>query len=84
MNSDDLLASLRARPFRPFRLVTTEGTRYEIRHPEWLMPARRHVVIGVHNQPEDAVADHAVYVALLHIQRIEPLDAPSVKANGPA
>lgn len=71
MSADDLLERIRQRPFVPFVLVCTDGTRYEIRHPELLMVGRRHVVIGVPAQPGEAVFERTVYLALLHVQRLE-------------
>jgi hypothetical protein len=77
MGSDDLLTALRRRPFVPFRLVTTDGTGYEIRHPEWLMPGKRSVLIGVHAQPDDPAYDQFVILSLLHVQRLEPFELAS-------
>ena len=71
MSADDLLERIRHRPFVPFVLVTTDGTRYEIRHPELLMPGRRYVIIGIPARPDEAVADRSVYLSLLHLQRVE-------------
>ena len=71
MSADDLLKHVRRRPFVPFVVVTTDGTRYEIRHPEFLMPLRRHVILGVPASPVDAVPDTSVYLSLLHLQRVE-------------
>jgi hypothetical protein len=71
MSTEDLLKHIRQRPFIPFVVVTTDGTRYEIRHPELLMVGRRHVVIGVPAQPGEAVFETTVYLSLLHLQRVE-------------
>ena len=71
MSADDLLERIRRRPFIPFVLVATDGTRYEIRHPELLMPGRRYVTIGIPARPEEAVADRTVLLSLLHLQRLE-------------
>jgi len=71
MSSEDLFKLIRRRPFVPFVVVTTDGTRYEIRHPEFLMPLRHHVIIGVPANPGDTVPDTSVYLSLLHLQRVE-------------
>lgn len=71
MSADDLLKRLRERPFVPFVVVTTDGTRYAIRHPEMLLPARRYVAIGVPATSGDDVPDQIVHLSLLHVQRIE-------------
>jgi hypothetical protein len=71
MSADDLLERVCQRPFIPFMVVTTDGTRYEVRHPEMLMPGRRFVTIGIPADPTQAVADRTVILSLLHLQRLE-------------
>ena len=71
MSGDDLLVRIRQRPFIPFVVVTTDGTRYEVRHPELLMPGRRYVHIGIPADPAQALADRTVILSLLHLQRLE-------------
>jgi hypothetical protein len=71
MSAEDLLKLVRQRPFVPFVVVTTDGTRYEIRHPEFLMPLRRHVIIGVPSAPAEGVPETSVYLSLLHVQRVD-------------
>jgi hypothetical protein len=82
MSHEDLLHFIRQRPFIPFRLVTTDGTTYEVRHPEMLMPGRRTATIGVPNDPAVAAYDRTVTVSLLHVQRIEPFDIAPASGNG--
>ena len=71
MSFDDLLQRVRQRPFLPFAVVTTDGTRYEVRHPEMLMPGRRTVTIGLPDDPTAPVYDSQVIVSMLHVQRLE-------------
>jgi hypothetical protein len=68
MTADDVRSHLRQRPFVPFVVVTTDGTRYRIPHPEFLMPLKRHVIIAV---PANAEPETSVYLSLLHQKRIE-------------
>ena len=74
MSHEDLKARIRQRPFVPFRVVLTEGTSYEIRHPDLFMLGKRAAVIGLAKDPEEAFFDATVLVDLLHIVRLEPLD----------
>jgi hypothetical protein len=76
MPPQDLSEALHHHPFRPFRLVLTDGKQYEIRHPELFMLGKRSAVIGL-VKPDDPepLYDHYVTVDLLHIVRMEPLDA---------
>jgi hypothetical protein len=68
MSHDDLLRFIRQRPFAPFRLVTTDGTAYDIRHSEMLMPGRRSVIVGLPDNPAVAAYDQCVTVSMLHVQ----------------
>ncbi len=75
MAPEELVAVLRRRPFVPFRITLTEGTTYEIRHPELCMAGRRSAVIGVPAPGDpDRLFDRSVTVDLLHIVQIEPLE----------
>jgi hypothetical protein len=82
MSDKDLLAIIQQRPFVPFRLVTTAGTGYEIRHPEMLMPGRRIAIIGLPDDPDYPSFDRTVTVSLLHVQRLEPIGTPNASGNG--
>lgn len=82
MSHEDLLGFLRQRPFMPFRLVTTDGTGYNIRHPEMLMPGRRIALVGLPNDPAVPAFERFVTVSLLHVQRLEQLPAKASESAG--
>jgi hypothetical protein len=44
MAPNDILALLRARPFRAFRIVTSDGTVYDVNHPE---PYERYDIVSM-------------------------------------
>jgi hypothetical protein len=73
MTDRDLLAVIQRRPFVPFKLVTTDGTAYEIRHPEMLTPGRRSALIGLPDDPNYPAFDLTVTVSLQHVLRLEPI-----------
>ncbi len=78
MPLQDLLEFLRRRPFRPFRLHVTDGSTYEVRHPELCMPGARSVVVGLQAPGiADPVYERAVHIDLVHVTRLEPIEAPS-------
>jgi hypothetical protein len=82
MSADDLLAFIQKRPFVPIRLCLTDGSTYEVRHPELLMPGRRTVIVGLPADPNRPVFDQTVTVALVHVVQVIPLDQASVSSNG--
>jgi hypothetical protein len=81
MRDDDLLALLRQRPFQPFQMHLTNGTTYEIRHPELVMAGRSRAVVGAPSarHPPPAI-EKCDWVALLHITRLEPIE-PSTASS---
>jgi hypothetical protein len=74
MPPQDLLKAIRQRPFAPFRLHVSDGTIYEIRHPELLMVSPRSAIVGLPPKEKTAaqVEDYEI-VDLRHIVRLEPL-----------
>jgi hypothetical protein len=75
----ELLNLVRARPFVPFRIYITDGSHYDVSHPDAVMAFARSVVVGVGAAAGNGagVPDHPVIIALVHITRLEPLDAPA-------
>jgi hypothetical protein len=87
MRPDDVLQLLLRKPFEPFRLCVVDGAAYEIRHPDQVLVQRSTVAIAgsVAHLPRPLI-ERDVIVALLHISRLEPIEAvsppPSAAANG--
>jgi hypothetical protein len=83
MAPDELVGALRRRPFVPFRITLTEGSTYEVRHPELCVAGRRSAFIGFAAPDDpDHLFERSVTVDLLHIVKLEPLDtAASPQAN---
>lgn len=69
MIAQDLLELLRARPFRPFRLVGTDGKGREIRHPDEALVLRTRVILPVPGS--DGVPEATEHLPLAHIVRME-------------
>ena len=47
MRSQELRDHLRKRPFRPLRLVLTDGRTFEVRHPELAVVGQSTVAVGL-------------------------------------
>ncbi len=76
MPIEEVFALLRGRPFEPFTVHLADGTSYEIRHPDQLIPTGRTLFIGVPGQPGSLPYDRVDRVALVHVTRLEPLGSP--------
>ena len=77
MQVEDVEKKLRLRPFRPFRVYLTDGSTYDVRHPELMMLGRRMAMIGLAHDPAQIVFDRSVDIDLFHIVRIEFIEAPA-------
>lgn len=71
MTPAEIYAELHRRPFVPFRIVTTDGTIYEVRHPELVMVGSQTVLIGYPTNDSPVIFDHYDRVALIHIVHLE-------------
>ncbi len=82
MPPEEILQALRKRPFEPFRIHLSDGTVYEVRHPELVMVGRRSAIIGL-TAPNQAqpLYDRVETVALLHITGLEPVSPPAQAAS---
>ena len=84
MSHEELRNSLRQQPFEPFRIVVTDGTGYDIRHPDLLWVGLRTAYVGLTGKPSQTYFERSVKIDLLHVMRIEPLDSANAPTkNGP-
>jgi hypothetical protein len=69
---------------RSFRLILTEGSTYEVNHPEYCMVGRRSAVMGLGTVREDQpLFERSVTLDLLHIVKLESIESSSGhKPNG--
>ncbi|MCS6977595.1 MAG: hypothetical protein NZM31_11385 [Gemmatales bacterium] len=72
----DIQARLRERPFRPFRLVVSEGLRFDINHPDLVLVGQRDLTIGYPSAEDPQLYDRLLRVALAHVVGIEDLPKP--------
>jgi len=67
---------LSSRPFRPFRLFLSDGSKHEVPHPEFAWVFGGRVFVGVPRRNGDAAGDIVKELAILHLTRIEELPPP--------
>jgi hypothetical protein len=83
--AEEIQARLRAQPFRPLRIVASEGLRLDIHRPDLVFVGRRDLMIGSPDPASPSIYDRITYVALVHIVALEDLQTPSApSSNGPA
>ena len=74
MRPEELRTLLRRQPFVPIRIHFTDGTAYEVKHPEMAMLTRSTIEIGVEETEGSGIADSVVYCSLVQIVRVENLN----------
>ncbi|HZM02444.1 MAG TPA: hypothetical protein VFC44_05435 [Candidatus Saccharimonadales bacterium] len=73
-NALEIRALLTAKDFKPFAIHTSDGTRYDITNHDMMLISKNAVEIGV--APDaTGIAERFVRCAILHITRIEELQA---------
>lgn len=86
MSPEELRDVARQKPFEPFRIVMTDGAAFDIRHPDLLWVGQRTAYVGLTGEPGQTFFERSVRVDLLHVIRIEPVEAANSppQTNGPA
>ena len=73
-NFTDVRELLIAKEFKPFAIYTTDGARYEITNHDMVLVGRNSIMIGLTGEQE-GIAERFVRCAIIHITRIEELQA---------
>jgi hypothetical protein len=76
----DLRDRLRVRPFQPFRIVTSDGVTYDVRHPDLVLVTTGAAVVGFPDPSVPGIAGRYDILSLNQIVRLEqilPQAAPS-------
>jgi hypothetical protein len=76
MRAEEIRQHLDAEPFTPFRLCLSDGSSYEIQHPDQVLVTTWSVEIGVpEQQPQSRIYNRIAHCSLLHIVKVEKLQA---------
>ncbi len=82
MAPQELMNSLTATPFEPFRLRLSNGVTYDVDAPHRLIVGTRHVHIGVPINPGDPFSERVITIDPIHITELIPLQAPPQQTQG--
>lgn len=74
MRAEELRNLLDRRPFVPIRLHFSDGSMFDVRHPEMALLTRSTVEIGIAERDGERIADRVIYCTLVHIVRVENLN----------
>jgi hypothetical protein len=81
MRHTEIEAQVRKRPFLPFRLRMSDGTAYEVRHPENILVTRTIVALPIYER-RSALPERAILCDPIHIIRIEPTNGRGTRKRG--
>jgi hypothetical protein len=75
MQAEELFRLLRKRPFKPLRIITTEGTVFEVRDSDQIFISASFIEIGVDRNPKTGVWRTAEHLSPLYVARVEDLES---------
>ena len=78
MSPAEIVPFIRRRPFVPFRIVSSEGVSYDIRHPEMVILFPTAAQIAYPNEQVPGTFLRSEFVSMIHVVRIEQLETPAV------
>ncbi|HVS36010.1 MAG TPA: hypothetical protein VMS17_10560 [Gemmataceae bacterium] len=81
MSPAGIKARLKAADFHPFRIVTSGGMTYDVRHPDMVMLGLAELVIGIPSKEDATIAQATHLVSLRHVIRLELLGEASAASN---
>jgi hypothetical protein len=82
MGPTGLLGALRRKPFEPFRIITSDGTCYDVRHPDLVVVTVTDAIVGFPDSTVSGAWSGFDIVGLDHIVRLEQLSQPAGKPKG--
>ena len=87
MRQESIFKWTRRQPFRPFQLRLTDGSTYDVHHPDMILPTPHEVAVGVpsmRGSADPSLTNELIFVSYFHIMEIDPLPLPAAPAGGSA
>lgn len=78
MSTDTIWQRIRQRRWKPFRLKTSDGDRYDVLHPEMIFVSKTSLTIALYDRGEKPGVEppqRQVFVSPLHVTAVEDLPA---------
>jgi hypothetical protein len=79
---EDIQARLKEKPFRPLRIIASEGLNFDIYHPDLVLVGLHDLMIGFPSRDNPTVYDGVTRVALMHIVALEELPVHAKAGDG--
>jgi hypothetical protein len=72
MHPENVRKHLKKSPFQAFRIHMSDGSSYDVPHPDFAFVTRTEVLVGIPADGDD-LPERSVFCDPLHITQIEPL-----------
>jgi len=82
MSPAELIRRVRLQPFEPFKVHLSDGSNYDIPHPDFITITRTMIYVAV-DPGRDDVPEKAIWCDPLHITRLEPLSHAGNQRTAP-
>ena len=82
-SAEDIQARLREKPFRPLRIIASEGLHYDVYHANLVFVGRRDVMVGFPSPDRPTIYDRVIRLALVHIVALEEIPTSATSSDGP-
>ncbi len=73
MHISEVREHLEQRPFVPFRIHVSDGSSFDVPHPDFVLLTRWAVHVG-HDTGHDDLPERVTRIAIGHVTRIEEID----------
>ncbi len=70
---------LHAKPFRPFRVFLSDGSKHDVPHPEFAWVFGSTIFVGIAGKSTKDPDDYVKQLSILHLTRIEMLPTTHTK-----
>ena len=79
--ADGIKARLNQKPFRPMRIIASEGLTYDVYHPDLVWVGWSDLHIGFAHPDHPTIYDRTIRLAMSHVVGLEDISTPAPSTN---
>ena len=81
-SAETIKGRLNEKPFRPLRIIVSEGLSFDINHPDLVWVGWNDLQIGFASPDHPTIYDRTIRIAIMHVVGIEDIPTSSAVKNG--
>jgi len=74
MRPAEIQKQVKTQPFVPMRIHLSDGSHYDIRHPEMVIVSHTVVSVAVYGKDDTSLPENVIFCDPIHITRLEPIN----------